>query len=100
MTDSTSNKSWGAFAPVMPSFIRLVAGVIVLVIVEAVILGFPGVANPITRSSLLVANIVVFILGLNICLINLKFLTQLPDTLSHTYKHYPTPPQLLPSSSQ
>src|SRR6266516_3991528 len=51
MTDSTSNKSWGAFAPVMPSFIRLVAGVIVLVIVEAVVLGFPGISNPITGTS-------------------------------------------------
>src|SRR5690242_2202780 len=30
MTDSTSNKTWGAFTPVMPSFIRLIVGVIVL----------------------------------------------------------------------
>src|SRR5881396_851853 len=45
MTDSTSNKgTWGAFTPVMPAFVRLVAGVIVLVILEAVILGFPGIA--------------------------------------------------------
>src|SRR6266487_801425 len=63
MTDSTSNKTWGAFAPVMPSFIRLVAGVIVLVIVEAVVLGFPGISNPITGTSTIsVANIVVFML--------------------------------------
>src|SRR6266480_1625587 len=91
MTDSTSNKSWGAFAPVMPSFIRLVAGVIVLVIVEAVVLGFPGISNPITGSSTIsVANIVVFMLGLIVCFILLKFGTQLADTVSDTYKNYRT----------
>src|SRR2546430_13313394 len=81
MTDSTSNKTWGAFAPVMPSFIRLVAGVIVLVIVEAVVLGFPGISNPITGSTISVANIVVFMLGLVVCFIILKFGTQLADTV-------------------
>src|SRR6266571_3692676 len=91
MTDSTSNKTWGAFAPVMPSFIRLVAGVIVLVIVEAVVLGFPGISNPITGSSTIsVANIVVFMLGLIVCFILLKFGTQLADTVSDTYKNYRT----------
>src|SRR5207253_1235402 len=90
MTDSTSNKSWGAFAPVMPSFIRLVAGVIVLVIIEAVVLGFPGISNPITGSTISVANIVVFMLGLIVCLIILKFGTQLADTVSDTYKNYRT----------
>ena len=90
MTDSTSNKTWGAFAPVMPSFIRLVAGVIVLVIVEAVVLGFPGISNPITGSTISVANIVVFMLGLIVCLIILKFGTQLADTVSDAYKNYRT----------
>ncbi len=90
MTDSTSNKTWGAFAPVMPSFIRLVAGVIVLVIVEAVVLGFPGISNPITGSTISVANIVVFMLGLIVCFIILKFGTQLADTVSDTYKNYRT----------
>src|SRR5437588_12974718 len=88
MTDSTSNKSWGAFAPVMPSFIRLVAGVIVLVIVEAVVLGFPGISNPITGSTISVANIVVFILVVILCFVILKFATQLADTVSDTYNNY------------
>src|SRR6266581_3288144 len=53
MTDSTSNKgTWGAFEPVMPAFVRLIAGVIVLVIVEAVVLGFPGIANTISGSTI------------------------------------------------
>src|SRR6266480_2808525 len=92
MTDSTSNKTWGAFAPVMPSFIRLVAGVIVLVIVEAVVLGFPGISNPITGSTISVANIVVFMLGLIVCFIILKFCTQRADTGSDTYMGRRTPP--------
>jgi hypothetical protein len=91
MTDSTSNKTWGAFAPVMPSFIRLVAGVIVLVIVEAVVLGFPGISNPIAgTNNISVANIVVFMLGLIVCFIILKFGTQLADTVSDAYKNYKT----------
>ena len=91
MTDSSSDKTWGAFAPVMPSFIRLIAGVIVLVVVEAVVLGFPGISNPITGTSTIsVANIVVFMLGLIVCFILLKFGTQLADTVSDTYKNYRT----------
>jgi hypothetical protein len=88
MTDSTSNKTWGAFAPVMPSFIRLVAGVIVLVVVEAVVLGFPGISTPITGSSISVANIVVFMIGLVVCFVILKFGTQLANTVSDAYKNY------------
>src|SRR5438309_11053787 len=50
-TSSGSNSTWGAFTPVMPAFIRLIAGVIVLVIIEAVVLGFPGITQNITRSE-------------------------------------------------
>ncbi len=88
MTDTTSNKTWGAFTPVMPSFIRLVVGVIVLVIVEAVVLGFPGITNNITGSTISVANIVVFMIGLVVCFIVLKFGTQLANTVQDTYKAY------------
>ena len=91
MTDSSSNKSsWGAFEPVMPSFIRLVAGVIVLVIFEAVILGFPGIANNISGTQISVADIAVFFIGLVVCFIVLKFGTQLANTVSDAYKSYKT----------
>ncbi len=72
----------------MPSFIRLIAGVIVLVIVEAVILGFPGIATDISGSTISVANVVVFAIGLIVCFIVLKFGTQLADTVSDAYKSY------------
>jgi len=91
MTDSTSNKTWGAFTPVMPSFIRLIVGVIVLVIVEAVVLGFPGISNPISGASTIsVADIVVFMIGLIVCFIVLKFGTQLANTVHDAYKAYKT----------
>src|SRR5881396_58434 len=90
MTDSSSDKTWGAFAPVMPSFIRLIAGVIVLVVVEAVVLGFPGISSPITGSTISVANIVVFMIGLIVCFVILKFGTQLATTVSDAYKSYRT----------
>ena len=88
MTDSSSDKTWGAFAPVMPSFIRLIAGVIVLVVVEAVVLGFPGISSPITGSTISVANIVVFMIGLIVCFVVLKFGTQLANTVQDAYKTY------------
>jgi hypothetical protein len=90
MVDSSSKGSWGAFTPVMPAFIRLLAGVIVLVIVEAVIVGFPGINNNITGTQLSAASIAVFMIGLVVCLIVLKFGTQLADAASDAYKNYKT----------
>jgi hypothetical protein len=78
-TSSGSNSTWGAFTPVMPAFIRLIAGVIVLVIIEAVVLGFPGIGQNISGSSISIANIAVF-----------KFGTQLSKAVSDAYKNYQT----------
>src|SRR5437016_14588802 len=52
MADGTSNKTWGAFTPVMPSFIRLVVGVIVLEIVDADLFGFPVIPNNTARAPI------------------------------------------------
>src|SRR2546425_11531865 len=56
-TSSGSNSTWGAFTPVMPAFIRLIAGVIVLVIIEAVVLRFPGITQNISGSTISIPNI-------------------------------------------
>ena len=88
MTDSSAKGSWGAFTPVMPAFVRLVAGVIVLVIVEAVILGFPGINYNISGTQVSTANVAVFMIGLIVCLIILKFGTQLADAATDAYKNY------------
>lgn len=86
MTDS--NQNWGAFTPVMPAFIRLVAGVIVLLVIEAVVLGFPGIQQNISGTSLSVANVAVFLIGLIVAFIVIRFGTQLTNAFSDAYKAY------------
>ncbi len=88
MTDSNPNKTWGAFTPVMPAFVRLIVGVIVLVVVEAVVLGFPGVTNNISGTSIRVADIAVFFIGVIVALIILKFGTQLSQVVTEAYRAY------------
>ncbi len=92
MTDSrTSNASsgtWGPFTPIMPAFIRLVASVIVLIIVDAIVLGFPGISNNITGTTISIANVAVFFIGLVVAFIVLKFGTQLATATSEAYKAY------------
>ena len=90
MPNTNTDKTWGAFAPVMPSFIRLVIGVVVLIVVEAVVLGFPGIGYTLSGTSITVAGIVAFVIGLIVALIVLKFGTQLAETASDAYKNYKT----------
>src|SRR2546428_4008166 len=75
-TQSGSNSTWGAFTPVMPAFIRLIAGVIVLVIIEAVVVGFSGVSPKITSSTLFIADHSVFMIRLVGAPIVFQFWTQ------------------------
>src|SRR3989442_14229371 len=70
-TSSGSNSTWGAFTPVMPAFIRLIAGVIVLVIIEAVMLGFPGITQNISGGLIAIRRIGVFINGFELAFIHL-----------------------------
>src|SRR3989442_8128078 len=94
-TSSGSNSTWGAFTPVMPAFIRLIAGVIVLVIIEAVVLGFPGIGQNISGSSISIANIAGFTIGLVVGLLLFKFGTQLAKAGSDADKNYQTHVPLL-----
>jgi hypothetical protein len=89
-TQSGSNSTWGAFTPVMPAFIRLIAGVIVLVIIEAVVLGFPGIGQNISGSSISIASIAIFCIGIVVAFIVFKFGTQLSKAVSDAYKNYQT----------
>src|SRR3989441_1668762 len=89
-TSSGSNSTWGAFTPVMPAFIRLIAGVIVLVIIEAVVLGFSGVSQNITGRTISIANILVFMIGLVGAFIVFQFWTQLSKAGSGADKNYQT----------
>jgi hypothetical protein len=74
------------FRPIMPPLVRLLAGIIVLVVVQAVILGFPGISQFIPTTSITIASTVVFFLGLVVCGIVLKFGTQLSESVGETYK--------------
>lgn len=87
MTNTTSG-TWGGFTPIMPAFIRLIAGVVVLVVIEAVILGFPGVTANITGTSVSIAALAIFLIGIVVSVIVLKFGSQLANAVSDAYKNY------------
>ena len=89
MTD-TSNSQWGAFTPVMPAFVRLIASVVVLLIVNVVVLGFPGINTNITGTAVSIASLTVFCIGLVVAFIVLKFGTQLATAAANAYKAYRT----------
>src|SRR2546425_7164618 len=62
-TQSGSNSTWGAFTPVMPAFIRLIAGVIVLVIIEAVVVGLSGINQDNTGTTPFITHNSVFMIA-------------------------------------
>ncbi len=90
MTDSKSNSTWGSFTPVMPAFIRLMASLIVLVVVEAVVLGFPGITQNLSGTNISIANLSALFIGLVVAFIVLKYGTQIADTISQHYDSYRT----------
>ena len=78
------------FRPIMPPLIRLLAGIIVLVVIQATVLGFPGITQVIPMTTVTIASMVIFMLGLVVAGIVLKFGTQLAETLGENYKGYKT----------
>ena len=89
MTDYKSGP-WGSFTPVMPAVIRLMAGIIVLVVVEAVVLGFPGITQQVGGTTVSVASLVALFIGLFVVFIVLKYGTQIASTISEHYDNYKT----------
>jgi hypothetical protein len=76
------------FRPIMPPLIRLLAGIIVLIVIQATVLGFPGITQLIPTTTITVASMVIFLLGLVVAGIVLKFGAQLSDSVGETYKSY------------
>src|SRR5438552_18075765 len=72
--------------PIMPPLIRLLAGIIVLVVIQATVLGFRGITALIPTTTFTIAALVVFSLGLVVSAIVLKFGTQLATSLGDVYK--------------
>jgi hypothetical protein len=87
MTDQSTG-SWGGLGPIMPAFIRLIASIIVLVIVEAIFLGFNGTTSAISGTPFTVAGVAIFIVGFIVALILLRFGSQLASAVSDAYKAY------------
>ncbi len=69
----------------MPSFMRLVAGVIVLIVVESIALGFPGLTQTIPSTSVTVTSLVVFLVGFIAAIIVFKYGTQLSSAAAEAY---------------
>jgi hypothetical protein len=76
--------------PVMPAVIRLMAGLIVLVIVEAVVLGFPGITQNVGGTAISVASLVALFIGMFVVFIVLKYGTQIASTIHEHYTNYRT----------
>lgn len=78
------------FRPIIPPLIRLLAGIIVLVVIQAAVAGFPGITQLIPTTSITIASMIIFVLGLVIAGIVLKFGTQLAESLGDVYKSLKT----------
>src|SRR5205807_7471460 len=76
------------FRPILPSLIRPLAGIVVLIVIQATVLGFPGITALIPTTTFTIAALVVFSLGLIVSAIVLKFGTQLATSVGDAYKSY------------
>ena len=85
---ANTQDSFGDFRPLLPSIIRLLAGIIVLIVVQSVVLGFPGVNQTVLGTSFSVASFAIFTVGLVVAAVVLKYGTQLASAVADTYKAY------------
>ena len=85
---TNTHDSFGDFRPLMPSLIRLLAGIIVLIVVQSIILGFPGITQTVPGTSYSVVSLALFTVGLVVAAIVLKYGTQLASAVSDAYKAY------------
>ena len=85
---TSTQDPFGDFRPLMPSIIRLLAGIIVLIVVQSIVLGFPGINQAVQGTSFSIASFAVFTVGLVVAAIVLKYGTQLASAVADTYKSY------------
>jgi len=85
---TSTQDPFGDFRPLMPSLVRLLAGIIVLVVVQSIILGFPGVNNIVSGTTFTVASFVILGLGVIVAMVILKYGTQLANAVSDAYQSY------------
>src|SRR3990170_1615873 len=83
------------FRPIMPALIRLLAGVIVLLVLQSIVLGFPGMTQNIANTSMTMASVAALTIGLAACVVVLKFGTQLSSAVGEGYRSMKTYAPLL-----
>ena len=71
--------------PVLPPFIRLIAASIVLVVIQSIILGFPGINQTVLNTTYTMAGLAVFAIGFIAAIVLLKFGTQLANAAGEAY---------------
>src|SRR5467141_244791 len=79
---------FGDFRPLLPSIIRLLAGIIVLIVVQSIGVCLPGISQTVQGTSFSVASFAIFTVGLVVAAVVLKYGTQLASAVSDTYKAY------------
>ena len=80
-----SNDPFGSFRPLVPSFMRLVAGIIVLIVVESIVLGFPGLTQTVPSSTVTISSLIIFLVGFVATVLVFKYGTQLSAAAADTY---------------
>ncbi len=75
----------GDLRPILPSLIRLLAAAIVLIAVQNIVLGFPGITQPVLNSTYTMAGLAAFSIGLIGSILVLKFGTQLANAAGDAY---------------
>src|SRR5690242_11577592 len=85
---ASTQDPFGNFRPIMPSIIRLLAGSIVLIVVQSIVLGFPGITQIVPGTTFSIASFVILTLGLIVAAVVLKYGTQLANAVSDTYRSY------------
>jgi hypothetical protein len=69
----------------MPSFMRLVAGIIVLIVVESIVLGFPGLSQTVPSSTITISSLITFLVGFVATILVFKFGTELSRVAADTF---------------
>ncbi len=82
---SKNNGMMDDLRPILPFLIRLLAAAIVLIAVQNIILGFPGITQPVLNSTYTTAGLAAFAIGLIGAIVVLKFGTQLASAAGDAY---------------
>ena len=75
----------GGFQSILPSLLRLLVGIIVLIVVQDIILGFQGMAQTLPTTSITMAELTSFAVGVIAAMVVLKYGPQLSTSIADAY---------------